>query len=30
MSKKKENKLEATLGDYLLHPKNYSFGLKDL
>ena len=30
MSKKKNKGLEATLDDYLLHPENYRFGLKDL
>jgi hypothetical protein len=30
MSKKNEKGLETTLSDYLLHPKKYSFGLKDL
>lgn len=30
MSKKAKNGLEATLADYLLNPRKYRFGLKDL
>ena len=30
MSKKTEKGLKATLADYLLNPKKYRFGLKDL
>jgi len=30
MSKKVEKELEATLADYLLNPKKYKFGLKNL
>ncbi|MBA7524875.1 hypothetical protein ES705_17020 [subsurface metagenome] len=30
MSKKVEKGLEATLADYLLNPKKYKFGLKNL
>ncbi len=30
MSKKNGKELEATFEDYLLHPKKYSFGWKDL
>ncbi len=30
MSKKKAKGMDATLVDYLLHPKKYNFGWKDL
>jgi hypothetical protein len=30
MNKKKEKALDATLTDYILNPKKYRYGLKDL